>query len=115
AGWCLGARCGGRGAGYRQVSLPRGTWVQFWTGDQVDGPAHVLAHAPLGRPAVYVRANTPVPMWPPLEYEAQHAPDPLTWLVCLAPAPAEAGSGEGDDDAGDGYGVEQGGFSRILA
>ena len=111
----LVAPIGRPGTEYRHVYLPRGTWVQYWTGEHVDGPAHVLAHAPLGRPAIYVRANTPLPMWPPLEYESQHLPDPLTWLICLAPAPAEAGSGEWYDDAGDGYGFEQGEFARMRA
>ena len=31
-------------------TCPPGTWVQWWTGERVEGPAHVLAHAPLGRP-----------------------------------------------------------------
>ena len=42
------------GTAYRHVYVPRGTWVQYWTGERVQGPAHVLAHAPLGQPAIYV-------------------------------------------------------------
>ena len=52
------------GIDYRHVYVPRGTWVHFWTGERVQGPKHILAHAPLGQPAIYVRASTPVPLWP---------------------------------------------------
>ena len=110
----LVAPIGRPGIEYRHVYLPRGTWVQFWSGERVDGPAHVLAHAPLGRPALYVRANTPVPMWPALEYEGQAPPDPMTWLVCAA-AGAPDGEGEWYDDAGDGYAFESGEFTRQRA
>ena len=37
------------GTEYRHVYIPRGTWVHYWSGEAVTGPAHVLAHAPLGK------------------------------------------------------------------
>ena len=40
------------GIEHRHVYLPRGTWSYFWTGEQIEGPTHVLAHAPLGQPAI---------------------------------------------------------------
>jgi alpha-glucosidase len=97
------------GLAYRHVYLPRGDWCHFWTGACVSGPAHVLAHAPLGQPAVYVRANAPLPLWPPTQYVGERAPDPLTLLVFPA-------SGEGTldlyEDAGDGYAHERGEYAR---
>ncbi|HLZ31312.1 MAG TPA: TIM-barrel domain-containing protein [Chloroflexota bacterium] len=98
------------GTEYRHVYVPRGTWVQYWTGERVRGPAHVLAHAPLGQPAIYVRANTPVPLWPPMAYDGEAAADPLTWLVCAAAA--DAGQAAMYEDGGDGYAFEQGRFGR---
>jgi len=88
------------GIEHRHVYLPAGSWVHWWTGERFDGPAHVLAHAPLGRPALYARANTPIPLWPVLEHTGE-TPDSLTWKVFLG-----AGPGEGSlyEDAGDGYG-----------
>ena len=77
------------GTEYRHVYLPRGTWVHYWTGARSVGPAHVLAHAPLGQPAIYVRANTAVPLWPEMSNTDERAPDPLTWLVF--PAVGEEG------------------------
>ncbi len=94
---------------YRAVYLPAGTWFQFWTGERVDGPAHVLAHAPLGRPAIYQRANAPLPLWPPMNYTGERTPDPLTLVVFPAPGAAALTLYE---DEGDGYGYREGRFAR---
>jgi alpha-glucosidase len=97
-------------AEYRHVYLPRTTWVHYWSGERFTGPCHILAHAPLGQPAIFVRANSPVPMWPAMVYDGARAPDPLTWLVCVARA--DAGVGELYADAGEGFGYVQGDFRR---
>jgi alpha-glucosidase len=101
------------GTEYRHVYLPRGTWVHYWTGRQSLGPVHALAHAPLGQPALYVRANTPVPLWPDGASVSAggEPPDTLTWLVCVAPD-SDAGVGAHYDDAGDGYAHLDGAFVR---
>jgi alpha-glucosidase len=101
------------GVEYRHVYLPYGTWVHYWSGERISGPVHVLAHAPLGQPAVYVRANTPLPMWPEMVHDEERAPDPLTWLICTVPE-AEDGAGELYEDAGDGFLHEQGQLARTL-
>jgi alpha-glucosidase len=88
------------GVEYRHVYIPAGSWFHFWTGTRVDGPAHILAHAPLGRPAIYVRANTALPLWPEMNHVGQREADPLTFVLY----PGE-GSGTAPfyEDAGDGY------------
>jgi alpha-glucosidase len=98
------------GAEYRHVYLPRGTWLHYWSGEHFRGPTHVLARAPLGQPAIYVRANTPIPLWPEMAYDGEHPADPLTWLVFTAAA--EDGSAELYEDDGDGYGYERGIYAR---
>jgi len=88
------------GVDYRHVYLPAGTWFHYWTGTRVDGPAHILAHAPLGRPAIYVRANTALPLGPEMNYVGQHDADPLTFVLY----PFEGtGTATFYEDAGDGY------------
>jgi alpha-glucosidase len=89
------------GIEHRHVYLPAGEWVHFWSSERVAGPAHVLAHAPLGQPAVYVRANTPIPMWPDVPHTGV-VPGSLTWRVSVG-GPG-SGSGWLYEDAGDGYG-----------
>jgi alpha-glucosidase len=98
------------GVEHRHVYLPVGTWFHYWTGERSDGPAHILAHAPLGRPAVYVRANTPLPLWPAMGYDGERRPDPLTLLIF----PAAGGEGEFSlyEDASDGFEHERGQFAR---
>lgn len=41
----------------RRVTLPRGRWTDFWTGDVVEGGQTKTVAAPLGRIPVYVRAG----------------------------------------------------------
>jgi alpha-glucosidase len=97
------------GTEHRHVYLPQGTWFHFWSGERFEGPAHFLAHAPLGEPAVYIRANTTVPLWPEMSYVGERPADPLTLLLY----PAE-GSGESYlyEDAGNGFAYERGEYAR---
>jgi alpha-glucosidase len=100
------------GIQHRHVYLPQSTWFHYWTGERFDGPAHILAHAPLGEPALYVRANTAVPMWPEMNHVGERPADPLTLLLY----PVE-GSGESVlyEDAGNGFGYESGEYARRRA
>jgi alpha-glucosidase len=97
------------GVEHRHVYLPAGSWFHFWTGARIDGPAHVLAHAPLGRPLIYVKANTALPLWPEMDHVGHRETDPLTFV--LYPS---AGSGTATlyEDAGDGYEYLNGSYSR---
>jgi alpha-glucosidase len=97
------------GVEYRHVYLPAGSWFHLWTGTRIDGPVHVVAHAPLGRPPVYVRANTAVPLLPEMNYVGQQRPDPLT--VVLYPSDGAA-SATFYEDAGDGYEHLDGAYAR---
>jgi alpha-glucosidase len=98
------------GREHREVYVPEGTWVHWFTGERIDGPAHVVAHAPLGRPALYARANTPIPLWPALSHTGA-TPDELTLRIALAPG-AAPGSSSLYEDAGDGYAHEDGAYAR---
>jgi alpha-glucosidase len=97
------------GVEYRHVYLPAGSWFHFWTGARVDGPAHILAHAPLGQPAIYVRANTALPLWPEMNYVGEHAADPLTFV--LYPSEGRGGATL-YEDAGEGYEHLSGVYAR---
>ena len=97
------------GIEHRHVYLPRGTWSHFWTGVQIEGPTHVLAHAPLGQPAIYARANTTIPLWPEINHVGEKPTDPLTLLI----HPVE-GTGDSTlyEDAGNGFTHEGGEYAR---
>src|SRR3712207_1909510 len=97
------------GIEHRHVYLPQETWFHYWTGERFDGPAHVLAPAPLGEPPLYVKANTAVPMGPAMDHTGKRAVDPLTLLLYPAESAGESALYE---DAGDGFGYESGEYAR---
>ncbi len=99
------------GIEHRYVYLPSGCWFHLWTGERFDGPAHVLAHAPLGQPPVYVRSNTAVPMGPEMAHTGERPTDPLTLLLYPTNGAGESAAYE---DAGDGFGYESGEYARRV-
>jgi alpha-D-xyloside xylohydrolase len=54
-----------RGASSRDVSLPPGTWVDFWTGASHAGNRHITVSAPIDTLPLFVRAGGIVPMLRP--------------------------------------------------
>jgi alpha-glucosidase len=97
------------GVEYRHVYLPAGSWFHYWTGTRIDGPAHILAHAPMGQPAIYVRANSAVPLWPEMNHVGEQPADPLTFVLY----PSEgSGTAAFYEDAGDGYDHLNGSYAR---
>jgi alpha-glucosidase len=97
------------GIEHRHVYLPQGIWFHYWTGERFDGPAHVLAHGPLGEPPLYVKASTAVPMGPEMGHTGERAVDPLTFLLYPADGAGESALYE---DAGEGFGYKNGEYSR---
>jgi alpha-glucosidase (family GH31 glycosyl hydrolase) len=53
-----------QGAREREVALPRGDWIDFWTGERHRGGGELLAPAPLDRIPVYVRTGSIVVTYP---------------------------------------------------
>jgi alpha-glucosidase (family GH31 glycosyl hydrolase) len=52
------------GATSREVELPRGCWIDFWTHERVVGGRRVTADAPLGRIPVWLREGSIVVTYP---------------------------------------------------
>jgi len=52
------------GARERRVALPRGEWIDFWTGERARGGGEVTADAPLGRIPVWVRSGALIVTYP---------------------------------------------------
>ncbi len=52
------------GAREREVSLPRGEWIETWSGRAVRGAADVVVPAPVERIPVWVRAGSIVVTYP---------------------------------------------------
>jgi alpha-glucosidase (family GH31 glycosyl hydrolase) len=67
-----------------QVHLPGGTWIDFWTGDVLEGPQELPVDLPEGRGGpLYVRDGAIVPTWPEMEYVGQKPVDRLGLSVYL--------------------------------
>ena len=69
------------GAEYRTVYLPEGRWYDWWTGNSFEGSTHILAHAPLERMPLYVRAGSIIPMAPVMQYVDERPLDQLTMRI----------------------------------
>jgi alpha-glucosidase (family GH31 glycosyl hydrolase) len=52
------------GARERRTYLPRGRWIEAWSGDEVDGGREVVAPAPLHAIPVWVRSGSLVVTYP---------------------------------------------------
>ncbi|AGY58747.1 glycoside hydrolase family 31 protein [Gloeobacter kilaueensis] len=68
------------GSDCRAVYLPAGLWHDWWTGERFEGPAHILAHAPLDRLPLYVPAGAALPMNPVRQHTGEPT-DALIWRV----------------------------------
>jgi alpha-D-xyloside xylohydrolase len=66
-----------QGATTRNVYLPKSTWYDFWTGNKLDGPQHIVADAPLAKLPLYVRAGSIIPMGPAMEWSTEKPADPI--------------------------------------
>ncbi|MFF9623581.1 NPCBM/NEW2 domain-containing protein [Streptomyces griseosporeus] len=65
------------------IYLPKGTWVDYWSGRTYQGPTTVNGYqAPLDTLPLFVRAGAAVPMWPGITSYRDRATDsPLAWDV----------------------------------
>ncbi|HEY1016735.1 MAG TPA: glycoside hydrolase family 31 protein [Herpetosiphonaceae bacterium] len=66
------------GLEHRAVYLPEGEWYDWWTGERLRGPLHLLAHAPLERLPLYVRGGSILPLGPAMQHTAERPLDALT-------------------------------------
>jgi len=48
----------------RAVYLPEGVWYRWGSDAKLEGPAHIVAEAPLEETPIFVRGGAIVPMWP---------------------------------------------------
>ncbi|CAM4030690.1 TIM-barrel domain-containing protein [Cohnella lubricantis] len=94
------------GAAARSVYLPEGVWIDYRTGERLEGGRHVLADAPLEVMPLYVRAGAILPEQPLRQHTGEAAEGPLTLKVYAG--------GEGSfslfEDDGKTFGYEQGAY-----
>jgi alpha-glucosidase len=69
------------GVSGRRVYLPAGAWVDFWTGQRLDGGRDLWANAPLDRIPLYAKAGSVLPMQPVIQHVDEPVPSTLILRV----------------------------------
>jgi alpha-D-xyloside xylohydrolase len=98
-----------RAAQTRQVYLPKGTWVDFWTGQQLAGGKTIVADAPLAHMPLHVRAGSIIPLGPVVQTAAEVRNAPLELRIY----PGADGRYTYYEDAGEGWGYERGEYALV--
>ena len=94
----------------RKVYLPKSTaWVDFWTGQTIEGGQTVEAQAPIETIPLYVRAGSIVPMGGFLQYATEKPAD----VIELRIYPGADGEFVLYEDENDNYNYEQGKYATI--
>lgn len=91
----------------REVYLPKGTWIDFWTGRRLAGGKTMVVDAPIERMPIHVRAGSVIPMGPVMQY----ASEDLDPVIELRVYPGADGAYTYYEDAGDGWGYERGEYA----
>lgn len=98
------------GGTHRQVYLPAGEWIHFWTERRLEGGRWIMAESPLGQPPLYIRAGAIIPMHPIRQSTAEPDPD----VVFLDVWPAARMSGRLVEDDGETRAYQDGQESRVI-
>jgi alpha-D-xyloside xylohydrolase len=95
----------------RIVYLPTGSsWIDFWTGEKLEGGRSIVADAPIEKIPLLVRAGSIVPMGPFVQYSTEKPADPIELRVY----PGANGSFTLYEDENDNYNYEKGVHSTIA-
>jgi len=65
----------------KSIWLPPGTWIEWFTGTTLEGPAKIERSFALNEIPVYVKAGAIVPMQPKMRYTGEKPVDPLILTV----------------------------------
>jgi alpha-D-xyloside xylohydrolase len=95
----------------RSVYLPAGTsWVDFWTGEKLDGGKTIAADAPIEKMPLMIKAGSIVPMGPLVQYSTEKPADPIELRIY----PGANGSFTLYEDENDNYDYEKGVYATIA-
>ena len=98
-----------KGATERILYLPEGRWIDFWTGERVEGGQELRRPVDLATMPLYVRAGAVVPFGPVKQHTGETSEEPITLLV----HPGADGDGMLYEDDGKSFAYRRGSFSRF--
>jgi alpha-D-xyloside xylohydrolase len=94
----------------RKVYLPANTrWIDFWTGEPINGGQSITADAPIDKIPLLVKVGSIIPMGPFVQYATEKPDAPIEIRVY----PGANGSFSLYEDENDNYNYEKGMFSTI--
>lgn len=99
-----------KGATTRRLYLPKGTWVDFWKEEKVEGSREVDRAVDLETTPLYVRAGAIIPMGPVKQYVDEPTDKPLTLVVY----PGADGSSSLYEDDGTSFEYRKGAWMTIA-
>ena len=91
----------------REVYLPKGSWIDFWTGQPHAGGRAITVDAPIARMPIHVKAGSIVAMGPAVQHTAERSDG----LIELRIYPGADGQYSLYEDAGEGWEYERGGYA----
>jgi alpha-D-xyloside xylohydrolase len=95
----------------RSIYLPAGSsWIDFWTGDKLEGGRNVVADAPIEKMPLTIKAGSILPMGPMLQYSTEKPADPIELRIY----PGADSSFIMYEDENDNYNYEKGVYSTIA-
>lgn len=98
-----------KGAIARRLYLPRGTWFDFWTDEQIDGGREISRAVDLETMPLHVRAGAILPLGPVRQYSDEKVDGPLTLVVY----PGADGVASVYEDDGRSFDYKRGEWMRI--
>jgi alpha-glucosidase len=99
-----------KGATHRRLYLPEGRWIDFWTGETVEGGREIDRAVDLATTPLYVRAGAVVPFGPVKQHTGEKSDEPVTLLI----HPGADGGGDLYEDDGDSFAYRRGDYSRFA-
>ena len=96
----------------KDVYLPNGTWINFWTDDVVQGGKTITVATPLERMPLFVKAGSIIPTAAAMNYSDERPLDTLTLRVY--PAESETSSFTLYEDDGKTLAYQSGSYARTT-
>lgn len=74
-------------SGIRNIYLPKGKWIDYWTKEEFGGPMNLTYRAPLDTLPLFVKGDSIIPMGPEISYVGEKPFDPITLdIYCYSDA-----------------------------
>lgn len=98
----------------RDFYLPAGTaWINWWTGERLDGGKQHRVDVPLDRLPIFVRAGAVIPTQDAIQHTGEMSKSAITLNVAVGIEPGKTETADLYQDAGDGYGYRRSEWRNI--